>query len=136
LAVWEEAVTVLKDWYVVLDDPDQEAGEEPELPEKPVRPTLPTDYDGPVLDDLSFIGGFGELTSSFMYTHVGESLGTLTPFPRKYFGLHGQGQSADEGYGFDFSKDIEGIGGAAKVCSKRYYSINLLPEEESQNVLN
>lgn len=107
----------------------------PELPMMPVVPTLPDAYDGPVLDDLMFPIGYGEITSSFMVTHVGETGDISTPFPRKYFGLLGQGEYEDEGMGFDISKDIPGINGSAQTCSKRYFSINLLPEEDSELLL-
>lgn len=37
----------------------------------------------------------------------------------------------DEGMGFDVNKDVPGSNGSAQTCSKRYFSINFLPEEDS-----
>jgi hypothetical protein len=134
-AIWEDAVVALKDHYKKVDDPDQDAGEAPTLPPMPVVPTLPDPYDGPVLDDLTFPIGYGEITSSFMVTHVGETGDIINPFPRKYFGLMGQGLADDEGMGFDVNKDVPGIDGSAQTCSKRYFSVNLIPEEDSDILL-
>lgn len=124
-AEYNTAVVSLQTHYAMID-----AGMSstmPTLPERPVIPTVPAAYDGPVLNDLTFVSGYGEITSFFLKTHI-EGTVTKNPFTRKYFGLAGQGLPEDEGLGYDVNFDIEATSGNVKTCSKRYLSINLLAE--------
>jgi len=133
---YDKEVTALKAYYAKVDK-EEEAGEKPTLPDRPVKPTLPDAYMGAYETDI--IGsetGYGEITSYFLKTHFDDEGQIANPFTQKYFGLYGQGLPDDTGLGHDRYEDVDGVDNDVPDCSERFFSINLMPEEESNNLLS
>lgn len=139
LEPYEESVKEYKAW-AELEELQPEPGlldflypadidEPPTLLSKPIVPSVPEEYNYYTSEDFEYFQGYGILTSSFLKTHIitddPEEPSIDYPFRHKYFGLFGQG--TESGLGYDINRDIFDNG--FPVCSYRYFSINLMPEQ-------